>query len=83
MDGGAGRVAGVRDRADLLPCFTPETELEEALTKDPELLEGLAWGEPRSGHPEGTVIAELGKGFRIHDRVLRPTKVAVSVKPAG
>ena len=38
--------------------------------------------QPDADHPEGTVVAELGKGYRIHDRVLRPTKVAVSVKPA-
>jgi molecular chaperone GrpE len=34
-------------------------------------------------HPEGTVVADLGRGYRIQDRVLRPTKVAVSIKPAG
>ncbi|MFL5913439.1 MAG: hypothetical protein ACJ768_23080 [Gaiellaceae bacterium] len=43
------------DRADLLPCLTAENELEDAVTQDPELLEGLAWGEPRHGHPEGSV----------------------------
>ncbi|WP_422926530.1 nucleotide exchange factor GrpE [Singulisphaera sp. PoT] len=32
-------------------------------------------------YPEGTVVAELSKGYRIKDRVLRPTKVAVSIKP--
>ena len=36
---------------------------------------------PSAEHPEGTVVAELGKGYKIHDRVLRPSKVAVSVKP--
>jgi molecular chaperone GrpE len=39
--------------------------------------------QPDAEHPEGTVVAELSKGYRIHDRVLRPTKVAVSVRPAG
>ena len=37
--------------------------------------------QPSAEHPEGTVVAELGKGYRLKDRVLRPTKVAVSVKP--
>jgi molecular chaperone GrpE len=37
--------------------------------------------QPDANHPEGTVVAELGKGYRIRDRVLRPSKVAVSVKP--
>jgi molecular chaperone GrpE len=36
--------------------------------------------QPSTEHPEGTVVAELGKGYKIHDRVLRPSKVAVSVK---
>ncbi len=34
-------------------------------------------------HPEGTVVSELSKGYKIRDRVLRPTKVAVSVRSAG
>ena len=37
--------------------------------------------QPDAEHPEGTVVAELSKGFRLHDRVLRPTKVAVSILP--
>ena len=37
--------------------------------------------QPDAFHPEGTVVAELGKGYRIRDRVLRPSKVAVSVLP--
>jgi HD domain len=43
------------DAAALIPGFKPETELERRLSEDPELLEGLAWGEPRAGHPEGPV----------------------------
>jgi hypothetical protein len=42
-----------------VPGFTPETELERAVTADPELREGLAWGKPRYGHPEGTVGAHV------------------------
>ena len=30
--------------------------------------------QPDADQPEGTVVAELGKGYRIHDRVLRPTQ---------
>ncbi len=47
---------------------------------DPNEHEALVQ-QPSAEHPEGTVIAELSKGYRIRDRVLRPTKVAVSVKP--
>ena len=39
--------------------------------------------QPDPDHPEGTVVAELSKGYKIHDRVLRPSKVAVSVRPAN
>ncbi len=54
----------------------------EALGKpfDPNQHEAMVQ-QPDAEHPEGTVVAELGKGYRIHDRVLRPTKVAVSIRP--
>ncbi len=47
---------------------------------DPNQHEALVQ-QPDAEHPEGTVVAELGKGYRLHDRVLRPTKVAVSILP--
>jgi len=47
---------------------------------DPNFHEALMQ-QPAADVPEGTVVAELGKGYKIHDRVLRPSKVAVSVKP--
>jgi molecular chaperone GrpE len=37
--------------------------------------------QPSADLPEGTVVSELSKGYKIRDRVLRPSKVAVSVKP--
>src|SRR3954449_6462015 len=49
-----GSVSGV-DPSELIPGFEPETELERRVVQEPELLEGLAWGEPRAGHPEGAV----------------------------
>jgi hypothetical protein len=45
--------------AELLPGFVPENDLERRISKDPELLEGLAWGEPREGHPEGSVATHV------------------------
>ena len=47
---------------------------------DPNQHEALLQ-QPVADKPEGTVVAELGKGYRLRDRVLRPTKVAVSIKP--
>ena len=42
-----------------VPGFTPETELEGAVSADPVLQEGLGWGTPRRGHPEGSVGAHV------------------------
>jgi hypothetical protein len=42
-----------------VPGFEPETELERAVAGDPVLQEGLAWGQPRRGHPEGSVGAHV------------------------
>jgi hypothetical protein len=40
---------------ELIPGFEPENELERQVIGDPEVQQGLAWGEPRAGHPEGPV----------------------------
>ena len=48
--------------AGAVPGFRPENELERRVASDPVLAEGLAWGKPRSGHPEGRVgehVADL------------------------
>jgi hypothetical protein len=52
----------------LVPGFTPEGELERKLIADPDLREGLAWGKPRSGHPEGSVGAHVAQLLRTIDR---------------
>ena len=36
---------------------------------------------PDSGQPEGTIVTELQRGYRIRDRVLRPALVAVASGP--
>ncbi len=48
---------------------------------DPNMHEALTQ-LPDPEHPEGTVVKEFGKGYRIKDRVLRPSRVAVSVRPS-
>ena len=47
---------------------------------DPNEHEALAH-QTDDRQPEGTVVLEMGKGYKLHDRVLRPSKVAVSTKP--
>ena len=39
--------------------------------------------QPSTDHPEGTVVSELSRGYTIRERVLRPSKVAVSARPAA
>src|SRR4051794_11081052 len=41
--------------SELVPGFMPESDLERAVTSDRDLLQGLAWGRKRFGHPEGRV----------------------------
>ena len=41
--------------AALRDALQPENELEEAFLSDPAFVEGLRWGLPRYGHPEGTI----------------------------
>jgi hypothetical protein len=53
---------------DLIPGFEPENELERRVTEDPGLLEGLAWGKPRKGHPEGSIAAHVGDLLERLDR---------------
>jgi hypothetical protein len=52
-------VARADDGAELVHGFAPETELENAVISTAELREGLAWGRPRPGHPEGAVAVHV------------------------
>ena len=36
---------------------------------------------PSADHPPMTIIDEIERGYRLHDRVIRPSKVIVSVAP--
>ena len=48
--------------SELIEGFAPENELERRLAEDPVVVQGWAWGEPRTGHPEGPVgshVADL------------------------
>jgi molecular chaperone GrpE len=37
--------------------------------------------QPDANKPEGTIVMELARGYKLRERVLRPAKVAVSVQP--
>ncbi len=48
---------------------------------DPKLHEAIGQ-EESADQPEDTVVSELRRGYRIHDRVVRPSLVKVSRRPA-
>jgi molecular chaperone GrpE len=50
-------------------------------TFDPNFHEAIMQ-QPDAHHPDGTVVAEFAKGYKLGDRVIRPSKVAVSIRPA-
>lgn len=56
------------DAQELIPGFRPETDLERRVSSDPELLRGLAWGEPRASHPEGPVGIHVAHLLEALDR---------------
>ena len=49
---------------------------------DPHLHEAVVH-EETGEHPDNQVIGELQRGYRLHDRVIRPALVRVAKNPAG
>jgi molecular chaperone GrpE len=49
---------------------------------DPNLHEAVSQKESAEV-PEGTVLQQLRKGYKLRDRLLRPASVVVSRKPAA
>ena len=47
---------------DELP-FRLESDLERRIAEAPEWREGVEWGRPRHGHPEGTIIELHDEAF--------------------
>lgn len=47
----------------------PENDLELALLEDPVFLEGLDWGLPRYGHPEGEVYRHIAEVLDNIDKI--------------
>jgi hypothetical protein len=53
--------------SELIAGFRPEGPIETAISHQPELLQGLAWGKPREAHPEGAVGAHVAQVLRLID----------------
>jgi molecular chaperone GrpE len=49
---------------------------------DPNLHEAVMQ-QPSAEHPPHTVVQVFEQGYLLHDRVLRPSRVAVSTRPEG
>jgi molecular chaperone GrpE len=49
---------------------------------DPHLHEAITQ-MPSEKHPPMTVLQEVEKGYKLHDRVLRPSKVIVAAPQEG
>jgi hypothetical protein len=56
------------EASELVHGFRPEGPLETALSHQPELLEGWAWGKPRKAHPEGSVGVHVSQLLLMIDR---------------
>ncbi|MFM9949976.1 MAG: HD domain-containing protein [Saprospiraceae bacterium] len=59
----------VAEWIDLEAHLRPETDLERQLLQDPEFLQGLLWGVPRYGHPEGEVYKHIREVLDNIDRL--------------
>ena len=80
-----GLELGVRKLEEALSCYQQALRLKPASVGarfDPKFHEAVAHEESNE-HPEDTVVSELRRGYRIRDRVVRPSLVKVSRRPDG
>jgi hypothetical protein len=60
---------------DIEAILKPETDLERFFIGLPEIQEGLLWGEPRYGHPEGKVLYHIVEIYKNIDCILPPLSI--------
>jgi molecular chaperone GrpE len=84
-DQGEGIVAGLEmvrgQLAGLLTGHGVEEIPAHGEAFDPMVHEAIA-SIPAPGHPEGTVVEVVEKGYRQAEHVLRPTRVVIAARPA-
>lgn len=61
---------------DIHNILQPETELESLLISQPDIIDGLLWGEPRYGHPEGKVLHHIPEIYANIERVPLPLSIS-------
>ena len=59
----------------IIEVLKPETGLEYTLLQTPEFVEGMYWGKPRYGHPEGEVLYHVRE---VLDNVDRLSKITLT-----
>jgi len=95
MDRAIGAAGGSENAAALLAGFRMVAEQLRAVLKKYDCLEIEAMGQPFDPNrheavsqmpagdlPVHTVVTVVEPGYQLHDRVVRPSKVIVSTKPA-
>ena len=71
---------GVRKLEEAMSAHGLEPIESVGTAFDPKLHEAIGH-EESADHPDDTVVAELRRGYRIRDRVVRPSLVKVSRRP--
>lgn len=71
---------GVRKLEEAMSAHGLEPIQSVGTAFDPKLHEAIGH-EESSEHPDDTVVSELRRGYRIRDRVVRPSLVKVSRRP--
>jgi molecular chaperone GrpE len=77
----SGMVLVQKQLSDLLAESGLQPIEAEGRTFDPNVHEAIAH-EPSEQFPEGIVLRQTRRGYRLKDRLLRPAKVVVSSGPA-
>lgn len=77
----SGMVLVQKQLSDLLAESGLQPIEAEGKTFDPNVHEAIAH-EPSDQFPEGIVVRQTRRGYRLKDRLLRPAKVVVSSGPA-
>ena len=76
-----GQALTLRHMARILNRFSIELIDPKGEAFDPQLHEAMAT-QPAEEHAPGSVIEVFRKGYRMHDRLLRPARVVVAADPA-
>jgi hypothetical protein len=60
--------------------FKPETETERRIIKNPDWQEGVMWGKPRFGHPEGKVLYHIEEVLENVERLKTDPKTRFALR---